>query len=744
MAVTLCTMQARLLEPAPGFLDNAPAGDLLIRACADVAANGQFGERWVTVDASEIRVFDRDQPTPAARVPIQELKASRVEAHVGSGVLVLERFGKSPLRIPFSQSEGAKFAEVVRGIEQLRQGDPFHINGHVDERRCRSCRRLLPEPDGLCPACIRTSATLARLAVRLWPHKLRTVTVALASLFVTAAELAPPLVTALVVDEVLVPAEPAPPLAERLELLALLVGALVGIRVISWGAEWVHGWNATWLGARVTADIRAELYHRLEALSLPFYDKHPVGTLIARATRDVQMLQGFLIDGVPFLVTNLLMVVGILALMLAMSWSLGLYVLLPVPLVILWGVFYWSRLRTLFTRWMQAWGKLTERTVESLTGIRVVKAFAQERREIASFNAVNGSISAAAIHTRLHQGIFFATMALITGLGSLIVWGVGGQQVLGGTITLGTLVAFYTYLYMFLGPIQWFGQMGDMMSRAFASAERIFEIIDTKPEAAESDATIRPSLVGHVRFRDVTFGYDKSKPVLKGIDLDLAPGEMVGIVGRSGVGKTTIVNLIARFYDPDQGTVEIDGIDARDWDLHQLRSGIGMVLQEAMLFSGTIADNIGYGKPGASLAEIMDAARAANAHDFIMAKPDAYETAVGEKGTGLSGGERQRISIARAILRDPRILIFDEATASVDVETEKHIQAALARLMRGRTTIAIAHRLSTLRDASRIVVIEDGRIAEEGSHAELLAQRGTFHELLEMQRAASEIIAVAE
>ena len=737
-------MDARLLEPAPWFLDVASEEGLLICANADVGVDGRFGERWVVVDGAELRVFDGDGQAPAERVPIADVTACRGEAHVGGGSLVLERVRKAPLRIRYSESQAAKFSEVVRGIEQLREGKPFHINGHVEQNRCSTCRRLLPERDGICPACIRKSATLARLAVRLWPYRLRTVAVALASLVVTVAELAPPLVTAMIVDEVLVPADPAPPVAERLGLLALLVGSLVGIRVISWGAEWVHGWNATWLGARVTADIRAELYHRLEMLSLPFYDKHPVGTLIARATRDVQMLQGFLIDGVPYLVTNLLTVVGILALMLAMSWSLSLYVLLPVPLVILWGAFYWSRLRTQFMRWMQAWGKLTERTVESLTGIRVVKAFAQEAREIASFKAVNSGISAVAIHTRLHQGIFFATMAFITGLGMLIVWGMGGQQVLGGAITLGTLVAFYSYLYMFLGPVQWFGQMSDMMSRAFASAERIFEIIDTSPEAATTTAAKQPQRAGHVRFRDVTFGYDKSKPVLKGIDLDLAPGEMVGIVGRSGVGKTTLVNLIARFYDPDQGTVEIDGVDAREWDLNHLRSGIGMVLQEAMLFSGTIADNIGYGKPGASLAEIMDAARAANAHNFIMAKPDAYETPVGEKGTGLSGGERQRISIARAILRDPQILIFDEATASVDVETEKHIQAALARLMQGRTTIAIAHRLSTLRDASHIVVIEDGRIAEEGSHAELMAKRGTFHELVQMQREASEIFAVTD
>ena len=738
-------MNARLLESPPAFLDAAEAEEVLIRAKADVAGDGSFGERWVVVDRAEVRVFDGTGPEAVQRVPIAELVRCRSESSVGGGAVVLERAGAAPLRVCHSQSQAAKFSEVVRGIEQLREGKAFHINGHVERNRCSTCRRLLPERDGICPACIRKTATLARLAVRLWPYRLRTVAVAVASLFVTAAALAPPLVTAMIVDDVLVPADRVPPMEERLGLLALLVAGLVGIRVVSWAGEWIHGWNATWLGARVTADIRAELYHRLEMLSLPFYDKHPIGSLIARATRDVQMLQGFLIDGVPYLVTNLLTLVGILALMLGMSLHLSLYVLLPVPLILLWGAFYWSRLRMLFARLMQSWSRLTDRTVETLTGIRVVKSFAQEAREIASFNVANAGIRAAGIRVKLHQGIFFATMALITALGMMLVWGVGGQQVLNGAITLGTLVAFYSYMWMFLGPIQWLGEMNDQMSRAFASAERIFEVIDAPPEGAVEGAVAkRPALAGHVRLRDVTFGYDKSKPVLKGVDLELRRGEMVGIVGRSGVGKTTIVNLIARFYDPDRGSVEIDGVDAREMDPGHLRSHIGMVLQEPLLFSGTIADNIGYGKPGATLAEIMDAARAANAHSFIMTKPDGYETPVGEKGTGLSGGERQRISIARAILRDPRILIFDEATASVDVQTERHIQVALERLMQGRTTIAIAHRLSTLRGASRIVVIEDGRISEQGSHAELMAKRGTFHELVQMQQATSEIIAVAD
>ena len=532
---------------------------------------------------------------------------------------------------------------------------------------------------------------------------------------------------------------------ERLALLGVLVLTLVGIRVFSWGAEWVHGWIMAWLGAQVTADIRSQLYRRLEMLSLQFYDKRKVGSLISRATRDAGMLQEFLVNGLPYLIINGLMVLGILGFLFWMSWSLSLYIMLPVPILMVWGIVFWKRMRGYFNQWGQVWSNLTDRTVETLTGIRVVKAFAQEKHEIAAFAKPNRRLRDVAVKTALNRGIFFATITFLTGIGMLIVWLFGGQQVLDGEITLGTLLAFYSYMWLFYGPLEWFGQVNDWMTRAFAGAERIFEVIDTEPESyADPHAVRMPRMEGGIRFNDVTFGYDKSKPVLKGIDLELKPGEMVGLVGKSGVGKTTTVNLIARFYDVDHGSIEIDGIDTRRINLRDLRSQIGIVLQEPVLFSGTISDNIGYGNPGASFAKIMAAARAANAHNFIMGKVDGYETQVGEKGIGLSGGEKQRISIARAILHDPRILILDEATASVDVETEKQIQEAIGHLTSGRTTVSIAHRLSTLRDANRLIVLDEGRVVEEGTHAELMEKRGAFYDLVQLQQAVAQIIAIKE
>ena len=356
---------------------------------------------------------------------------------------------------------------------------------------------------------------------------------------------------------------------------------------------------------------------------------------------------------------------------------------------------------------------------------------------------MNWKVREVGVATAIHRGIFFATISFLTAMGVLLAWLFGGREVLLGSLTLGTLMAFYAYMTLLYSPLEWFGQVNSWMSRAFAGAERIFEVIDTRPERYDDpNATPMPEMQGNIRFTNATFGYDKSKPVLNGLNFEIKAGEMVGLVGKSGAGKTTIINLIARFYEVDEGTIEIDGVDLREIRLEDLRRQIGIVLQEPVLFSDTIAENIAYGKPGATMEEIMAAARTANAHNFIVAKPDGYNSILGEKGINLSGGERQRVSIARAILHNPRILILDEATSSVDVETEVKIQEALEKLVEGRTTIAIAHRLSTLRNADRLIVIEDGRTMEMGTPAELTARRGPFHDLVQLQREASAIIAV--
>ena len=740
----------RLLEDLPaavaGKLALAADEDVLIRVHSDLTDDRTYGAQWVLVTPERVVVAPEAGIDGAVEVAIDQVKVARTEALIGGGSLEIEREAAPTVSVLYSGSMAAKFSEVARGIEQLRKGEPFFINDRLDRTRCEKCNRLLPEKNGICPACIRKLATLKRIASFMAPYKGRAAILAVASVATTVAELMPPLVTKHLIDDVLVPTVGSDlSLADRYDLLGLLVLALIGVRVWSWGAELIHHWVVSWLGARVTTDIRAQLYRRLEMLSLQFYDKRSTGGLISRVSRDAEMMQDFLVDGLPYLIIEGLMIVGIIGFLFSMSWKITLLVLIPVPLTLLWSILFWRRMRKMFNKHSRGWSQLGSRLNEALHGIRVVKAFAQEPRELAAFEERNENLSVVSRGTARNWMALWSTMSLVTGLGILIVWYFGGSEVLRDELSIGTLLAIYSYMWLIYGPMEWFAEVNSWMTRAFAGAERIFEIIDAPPEAYEDpDAVAMPAMQGKVHFDGVTFGYDKSKPVLHEIDLEVAPGEMIGMVGRSGVGKTTTINLVSRFYDVDRGTLSIDGIDIRKIRLQDLRSQMGVVPQEPVLFTGTIAENISYGKPGAELDEIMDAARTANAHKFIMAKPDGYDTMLGERGAGLSGGERQRIAIARAILHDPRVLILDEATASVDVETEKQIQESIARLIEGRTTFAIAHRFSTLRNADRLVVLEAGRIVEIGTHDELLERDGRFAELVRLQREVSAIIAIKD
>ena len=718
----------------------------LIRVSTDVNKDGAFGIQWVIVTDKRLLIVPTLDPDGVVDIPIEELAAVQTEPLVGGGRLNIERVNKSTITVPYSNSLAEKFSEATRGIEQLRKRETLLINTQLDRTRCKQCSRLLPEKNGICPACIRRIATLKRIASYLKPYKGRAILLAVVSLIGMGTAVIPPMLYRQIVDGVLVPnAGNTDTMSERLALLGTLVLSLVGIRVLNWGMEWAHGWTVSWLGARVTADIRSRLYHQLELLSLQFYDRRQIGAVMSRVTRDAGRLQEFLVEGLPYLIINALTLFGILGVLLWMHWLLALLILLPVPFMIGWGVIFWKRMRLYFNKWDQAWSDIMATVNEVLSGIRVVKAFAQEAREIATFGLRNKTIRQLAIRTEINWEIFFATTTLLTSLGILIVWFFGGREVISDALTLGTLLTFYAYMWMLYEPIEWFGQVNSWMTRAFAGAERIFEVIDTPAEAyKDPNARSISHIKGHIRFKDVTFGYDKSKPVLHEINLDVKPGEMVGLVGRSGVGKTTTVNLICRFYDVDQGIIKVDGMPIQNIRLEDLRRQIGIVPQEPFLFSGTIAENISYGKPGASFDEIIQAAIAANAHNFIVGKPDGYDAQVGERGGDLSGGEKQRVAIARAILHDPKILILDEATSSVDVETEKQIQEAIARLTQGRTTFAIAHRLSTLRNADRLVILEGGRIVEVGTHNELMEKRGIFYELVELQQQTSEIIAVKD
>ena len=714
----------------------------LMQVQADMADAFSYGVRWLVLSERQLLLSGGDGEW--THLAVECLDSARTLELVGGGVLEIQQKGEPPELVYYSSSLHALFVEVAAVLSQLIDGQAPALPTHLEHSRCPSCERLLAEKDGICPFCISRWDTLRRIAGFLQPYRGRVVALMVGSLLMTGLGLLPPYVVRHIIDDVLNPGVQGSISAEEgMTLLGWLVLGLLAVQLLTWGTNLATGFMRADISAWSSRDVREKLYHSLQFLPLRFYEKRQVGNLISRFMNDADRLEMFLLFFVPFLLSNVLMLIGILCLLFWMNWELTLYVLIPVPFIVVASIKKFGQLRRYWTAWSTKWSRLSSHINESISGIRIVKSFAQEAREEARFTTRNEALWDASVTAERVWVVFSAIVNFAMSFGIFFVWYFGGRQILNQELTLGVLMAFISYIWQLYRPLQFFSGANNMITRSLAGAERIFEVIDARPESFQRpDALPLPDIRGRVVFRDVYFGYDPGKPVLKGVDLTVEPGEMIGLVGRSGVGKSTLINLICRFYDSDRGQLEIDGVNIEQVRLGDLRRQIGMVAQESFLFNGTIFENIAYARPGANLKDVMRAARAANAHEFIVRKPDGYDMVVGERGNRLSGGEKQRLSIARAILHDPKILILDEATSAVDTPTEKKVQEAIANLVRGRTTFAIAHRLSTLRNADRLVVIDDGKVAEQGTHEELMAREGIFHGLVTTQQQTTAVMAV--
>lgn len=625
------------------------------------------------------------------------------------------------------------------------EGRPLQVS--LSGSVCPVCQTVMSDDDEECPSCGRedlappSTWTLFKLWRFAQPYQRSLLAGFLLTLAATAATLVPPYLTMPLMDDILIPYQNGKvidPSLVSLYLLGLLASAL-----LAWGLGWAKTYILALVSERIGADLRTTTYEHLLKLSLEYFGGRRTGDLIARIGSETDRINVFLSLHLLDFATDVLMILMTAVILFTINPTLALVTLLPLPFIAWLIHVVREKLRTGFEKIDRVWAEVTNVLTDTIPGIRVVKAFAQEDREAQRFKDANKHNLQ--VNDRLNRvwSLFSPTVTLMTEIGLLVVWGFGIWLVSDDQITVGVLTAFLAYIGRFYSRLDSMSRIVSNTQKAASGAKRIFDILDHVSSVPEpSNPVALPAQVnGRITVRDAGFRYG-NRAVIRQLNLDIQPGQMIGLVGHSGSGKSTLVNLICRFYDLTDGSIELDGVDIRQLQVADYRRQIGLVLQEPFLFFGTIADNIAYGKPDASREEVVAAARAAHAHEFILRMPQGYDSLVGERGQGLSGGERQRISIARALLINPRILILDEATSAVDTETEKEIQRALDNLVRGRTTIAIAHRLSTLRKADRLVVMDKGVVVEEGTHDALIEAQGAYWRLYEAQQRQADSEAV--
>ncbi|OLE01382.1 MAG: ABC transporter [Actinobacteria bacterium 13_1_20CM_4_69_9] len=565
----------------------------------------------------------------------------------------------------------------------------------------------------------RRLATLARLAA---PYKTRTILSVFALLAATATALAPPFLSKYAVDYGI--------RKQDLHALTWIVVIFLLAGLANWGMSYLQTYLTGWVGERILADLRNNLFGHLQRLSLGYFERNRAGVIISRLTNDVEALDQLVTDGVTSLVQNTLTLLGTAILLFVLDWRLALATLAVIPLMSVATVIFRVRSTRAYRAVRERLGLVTATLAEDIAGMRMVQAFTREQQNIENFRKVADRYRESNMQTVVLNGWYFPFVDLLSSIALAVVLGYGGHLYFQGSVTLGTLFAFMLYVQNFFDPVQQLSQLYNTFLSATAALDKIMDVMDEDPQVVDApDAFALPEVQGHVRFEDVRFSYGTGPEVLHGLDLDVLPGTTVALVGHTGAGKSTIAKLLARFYDPTGGRITIDDHDLRDVTQASLRRQLGIVPQEGFLFAGTVTENIAFGRPDASPDEVVRAAQAVGAHDFIMRLEDGYETQLQERGSRLSLGQRQLVALARALLADPRILILDEATSSVDIGTERKIEQALRLLLAGRTAFIIAHRLSTIRDADLIVVLEHGRIVEQGSHDELMQRRGLYTSL---------------
>jgi len=703
--------------------------DIKLETEADLDLFGHPAKIKVLATSEKLYIIPEKGFQEKISFDLKRIEGFNLRQTVGSAFLQIKIDGYYIDIVRFTNSNRYKFSRLITQLNNLKNG--LTVSNEILNKPhpllCDKCGFPLQSEESQCPNCLKKGAIFTKVYSLISEHVGWIFVIFFLMIIGVGLSLIPPRITKILVDDVLTT-------KRHIDWLPYLVMILIGAEFLRAQINMLVGTISTSVGTLITNSLRKKLFKKLEELSLNYYDVNSVGTIMTRFSSDVEAFHGFVTQAGQGFLLNIFMIIGIGIMLFSINWLLALYVMIPIPFVVIGTLIFW---RGVYPKYFKVWdsqAKLSTFLNNVLSGIKTVKAFSQEEKEFKRFSFYADRLKDTVRIVNLNISVFNPLMAFIFSLGGLIVWYIGGKNVLEGKLTLGELMAFLSYIGMFYTPLTNLALLSTWTSNFTTASHRIFEILDTEPQVKEPKIYVKlPKIRGNIEFKSVTFGYDPYQPVIKDVSFKIEEGEVVGIVGKSGSGKTTLVNLLCKFYEPQKGEILIDGINIKDIPSYELRKHIGLVLQEPFLFRGTIAENISYGKPDAGLEEIIKAAKIANAHEFIMKMPNGYDTLLGERGAGLSGGEKQRITIARAVLCNPSILILDEATSSVDTESEKKIQDALQTLWTGRTTIIVAHRLSTLKDVNKIFVVDNGRIVESGSHKELMEKRGVYYNLIVMQ-----------
>ena len=738
----------------------------------DLDMRGDYGEVWLVYSRADGIIYrvvgDGLETFPLARMTEPYIDnyttSNRLQVHFHTeddpppeqGDMTDEEFQKAKRKYNCSGSTiilgyctnkiKLKLLAFVNLWERLDRGDTVADDDGIFnqfERSCPQCGRMYLDPKSrVCEHCVNKKGVMRRLMTYFMVFKKQVFVVLLCLLATTGLSLLNPIVSGTILfDQVIseptfdaVTGEQLTGTMHEEKYVYIWVGVLTGMALLSMGIGIIQNRTNAYLSTRVTRNMKNDIFRAMQKLSLSYFNSNPTGKLINRVNYDAERIRSFFIDGVPYLISNVLSYIVLTILLFAINWKLTLILYAPIIPVVLILKFALPKLWKSYSHQWRRSSSMNTMMNDSLSGIRVVKAFAKEDGETSRFYNYATKLYDANLHTQKVAMFIFPIISILIAGTCHAMWGFAGFEVMGDTMTYGELTVYMGYTGMIFGPLGFFTNFTNMVTDTMNSAVRMFEVLDQVPDVVEAPDPIRvDSIDGEIVFDHVNFHYNPNRPILKDISFTIKKGDHVGLVGHTGSGKSTIANLITRMYDTVSGTITIDGVDIKQLEMDSLRRNVAIVSQEVYIFRGTIMDNIRYARPEATAAEVVAAAKAANAHDFILRLPEGYDTMVGIGSRSLSGGERQRVSIARALLLNPSLLILDEATAAMDTETERLISEAIDRLSVGKTTIAIAHRLSTLKNCDYLMAIDNGELAEMGSAEELLEKKGIYYKLWTLQ-----------